>query len=553
MSAQEPSPQPPGTPPDEFRPTSWSPLRHKSFRMLYMAWAGACLCMFMSDVASAWLMTSLTTSPVMIALVQTAATLPIFLLGLPSGALADIVDRRRLLIFTQIWAVVVAGALFAMAVSTLLNPLLLLLLVFANGLVLAVRWPAFSATIPELVPRREVPMASALSGVANNVSRIAGPLVAGLIIASVGAEYVFAFTALISVVSATLLFSWSYARKPSALPSEKMSSAMRVGIQHVRQSPPVQIVMVRVVCFFFHSIGLIALLPLVAKGLGGDGAGTFSLLMAAMGSGAVVLALAMPAINRLMARDVRYRTGTIVFAVSTVAAAFAPNLPFALVSMFIGGSAWLFTANTLMVVAQLTLPDWVRARGLSIVQMAMMGGTASGAAIWGYIASLYGVRASLVASAISGPLALLLTRRARLPSKIPEDLGPAGGFTQPEIAIPLDSDAGPILVMIEYQIDPERTDEFLEIMRESRRLWLAHGLHAWSLFSDISVEGRHVEHMVDESWASYLRRNERIAASYLPLRVRKKAMHLGPDAPVVTRYVGRDVANIVVNHMEELT
>jgi MFS family permease len=497
--------------------------------------------MFTSDVASAWLMTSLTSSPVMIALVQSAATLPIFLLGLPSGALADILDRRRILIFTQVWAVVVAGVLFTMAISGTLNPLLLLILVFANGLVLAIRWPAFSAATPELVPRPEVPLASALSGVANNVSRILGPLIAGMIIVSAGAPYVFAFTAAVSAFAATLLFIWSYRRQPSALPSERIASAIRVGIQHVRQSPRVRQVMLRVACFFFNSIGLIALLPLVARGLGSDGANTFSLLMAAMGAGAVTVALSMPQITRYMARNTRYRTGTLVFATATVVAALAPNRPVALVALFFGGAAWLFTANTLMVAGTLSLPDWVRARGLSIIQMGMMGATASGAALWGYVASHADVRTSLLLSAVTGPLSLLLTRGVRLPDSVPEDLMPAGGWQQPELAAPIDPDDGPVLVMIEYQVDPTRTDEFLEIMRESRRLWLAHGLHSWSLFSDVSREGRHVEHMVDESWASYLRRNERIAVSYLPLRERKRAMHLGPDAPVVTRYVGREV------------
>jgi MFS family permease len=255
----------------------------------------------------------------------------------------------------------------------------------------------------------------------------------------------------------------------------------------------------------------------------------------------VIVALTMPTIGRRFSRDARYRIGTLAFSATTICTVLAPNLPFAMAALVVAGGMWLGTANTLMVAGTLSVPDWVRARGLSIIQMWMMGATAAGAALWGYIASHAGVSESLIASAIAGPLALLLTRRSRLGKDAPEDLMPAGGFKQPEIAAPVGPDDGPVLVIVEYQIDPARTEEFLEIMRESRRLWLAHGLHAWSLFSDVSREGHHVEHMVDESWASYLRRNERIAASYLPLRERKRAMHLGPGAPVVTRYVGRDV------------
>jgi len=531
----------PGLQPAAAAPSSWSALRYKSFRVLYSAWVGACLCMFTNDVASAWLMTSLTTSPVMIALVQTAATLPIFLLGLPSGALADILDRRRLLIFTQSWGVVVASALFATAITGHVTPVLLLLLVFANGLVLAIRWPAFSALIPELVPVAEIPTASALSGIANNGSRIAGPLIAGLIIASAGVSWVFAFTALVSAVSAALLISWSYSRKRSALPGERIAGAIRVGIQHVRQTPVLQRVMIRVFAFFFNSIGLIALLPLVAKQLGGSDANTFTLLMSSMGAGAVSAALALPRASRRWAQDVRYAAGTLIFAAGAALAALAEHRPVAMIALFFAGGAWMITANTLMVTATMALPDWVRARGLSIIQMAMMGASASGAAIWGYAAKMTGVPATLVMTALAGPLVLLLTRKTRIGSGAPEDLAPAGVWEMPPIAVPIDPEHGPVLVMVEYRIDPARTSEFLELMRESRRVWLAHGLHSWSLFSDVTQEGRHVEHFIDESWASYLRRNERIAASYVPLRERKWAMHIGPDTPAITRYIAREV------------
>ncbi|MEO7760667.1 MAG: MFS transporter [Casimicrobiaceae bacterium] len=531
----------PGAPPGDVRLSSLSPLRHRSFRILWLAWVAACLCMWMSDVAAAWLMTSLTASPVMIALVQTAATLPIFLAGLPSGALADIVDRRRLLILTQAWAIIVALALFATASTATLNPVLLLLLVFANGLGLAARWPAFSALIPELVPANEVALGSALSGVANNGARIAGPLIAGAIITSAGSAYVFAFNAALSVVSGVLLLRWSYARKTSALPRERIAGAIRVGIQHVRQSPRLRYVMVRVIGFHFHSVALIALLPLVAKNVGHGNARTFTLLMAAMGAGAVCAALSMATVNRRFSPQQRLTGGSILFASATIAAALAPVLPVAMLALFAAGTAWMFGANTLMVSGTMALPDWVRARGLSMFQMAMMGSAAIGAALWGYVASLTSVPASLILSGVSALAALYLARRARLEAGPPEDLAPAPGWTLPEVTEPVDHDRGPVLVMIEYQIDPARTDEFLEVMRESRRVWLGHGLQSWNLFSDISRAGRHVEHMVDESWAAYLRRNERVAVSYLPLRERKLAMHTGPGAPVVTRYVASSV------------
>ncbi|MEO8137884.1 MAG: MFS transporter, partial [Betaproteobacteria bacterium] len=368
-----PAPECPGT---AGPVTSWSPLRHRSFRTLWGSWLAACLCMWMNDVGAAWLMTSLTHSPVMVALVQSAATLPIFLAGLPSGALADIVDRRRLLIFTQVWAFVVALALFVTAMTGTLGPNLLLLLVFANGIVLAARWPVFSALIPELVPARELAAASALSGIANNGSRIAGPLLAGLLLAVAGTAEVFALNAVLSIVSAAVLLRWSYTRKPSRLPGERIAGAIRVGIQHVRQSARMRHLLVRTASFFVHSIALIALLPLVAQRLGDGSAGTFTLLIASMGTGAVTAATMMTVANRRLSYAQRYTTGTLLFAAASVAVALAPSLWLAMFALFAAGVAFMFAANTLMVAATMALPDWVRARGLSIYQMVMMGSSA---------------------------------------------------------------------------------------------------------------------------------------------------------------------------------
>jgi MFS family permease len=492
------------------------PLRHGTFRMLWIVWLVANVCMWMNDVAAAWLMTSLTPSPVMVALVQSASTLPVFLLGLPSGALADIVDRRRYLIFTQVWVAAVAALLCIAMLTETLNAPLLLVLTLANGVGLAMRWPVYSALIPELVPRAELPQALALNGVGMNVSRIVGP-------------------------GAVALLMWKREQKISALPNERMLGAIRVGIQHVRQSPHLKAVLVRVSVFFLNSTALTALLPLVARRLQGGGAGTFTILLASMGVGAIATALVLPRIRAQMGRDQLVRNGTLLQAGATLAMAFAPNLWLAIPAMLVAGAAWIAVANSLTVGAQMLLPDWVRARGMSIYQMALMGGTAGGAALWGQVASLSNIRTSLVLASLAAVLSLVLMRRLRVGGRADEELTPARLWTAPEVAIPVEPDQGPVLVTVEYHIDPARKAEFVEAMRESRRVWLSNGLLAWELFDDISDPARFIEHLVDESWAEYVRRNERVSSSYMLLRERKLAFHVDDAPPLVRRFVAEPI------------
>lgn len=533
MPMQSPSPVPPPRDAGLTVPASLAPLQHPVFRMLWSTWLVANLCMWMNDVAAAWMMTSLTSDPVWVALVQTASTLPVFLLGLPSGAMADIFDRRRYFIVTQFWVAGVALVLCLVVLSGVMNPALLLALTFANGIGLAMRWPVFSAIVPELVPRPQLPAALGLNGVAMNASRIAGPLIAGAIIASIGTAYVFILNALLSVASGFVIMRWRRTHVPSPLGRERFGSAMRVGIQFVSQSARVKAVLARISVFFFHSTALLALLPLVARNLDGGGAATFTLLLACMGGGAITAVLFLPRLRQAMTRDTLVWYGALLHAAMMALVALSGNLYMVAGAMVLSGAAWIVIANSLSVSVQLALPDWVRARGMSIFQMALMGASAAGAALWGKVASLDSVPHSLLLSAASGVVVMLAVLRLVNDRGVVEDLTPSRAFKVP---VPERApERGRIVVNIDYHIDPERAEAFVSLMEESRRSRLQQGALNWELLQDISDPGHYIEQIVDESWTEHLRRFDRVTQSDVALRERKLAFHLGETPPQVTR------------------
>jgi MFS family permease len=537
MSENLPAPEDPRT----ERASPWAPLREPTFRMLWLVWLASNMSLWMNDVAAAWLMTSLTSSPTLIAMVQSASSLPVFLLGLPSGALADIIDRRRYFMVTQFWLATTAAVLYVFVFTAHINTVVLLVLVFANGIGLAMRWPVYSAILPEIIPRSQLGEALALNAVAVNSSRVFGPLIAGTIIAALGTDWVFALNVVIAVTAGIVLFRWKRVSKPSVLPGERFLGAMRLGVQYARESRRLRDALVRTFVFFLHSTAIFALLPLVAKAFGGvfggQGAGTYSVLLAAMGLGAVVTATQLPRLRDRWNRDQIVLRGMILNAGGIGMLAFAPNIWVAAPAMFVSGMAWIAVANSSTIAAQLALPDWIRARGMAIYQMAIMGGAAFGAAIWGKLAEHTSVPESLAVCAVSMLVALALTRGRTLEGS--EDLTPTHPWDEPVPALPLDLADGPIMVTVEYFVDPTRRNEFDAIMAESRSARMRAGAVSWGLFEDVERPARFVEYFACDNWADYLRRFDRFTAADEALHLRRHALHIAEGPPRISRFVAR--------------
>ncbi|HZZ95365.1 MAG TPA: MFS transporter [Usitatibacter sp.] len=519
--------------------SAWAPMRDRTFRNLWLVWVGSNVSMWMNDVAAAWVMTTLTTSPTLIALVQTASSLPVFLLGLPSGAAADIVDRRKYFMACQVWLASTALVIYLVAASGALRPFILLALVFMNGIGLAMRWPVYAAIIPELVPREQLSPALALNAVAVNFSRVAGPLVAGLVIASLGSKYVFALNFVMAVIAAFAISRWKRASTPQVLPGERFIGAMRLGWQYVRESQRMRDAIMRTSVFFLHATAIFALMPLVAKAFAGPagGAGTYTVLLSCLGVGAITVATQLQRLRAHWNRDQLAFFGTVMTALSIGTLAIAPHEAVAGVAMVVAGSSWIMVGNSVTIAAQLALPDWIRARGMAIYQMSIMGGTALGAFIWGKVASLTSVPVSLAICAATLLVGLGLTRHRTLEGA--EDLTPTHPFPEPIPAGEIDPHDGPVMITLEYLVDPARAVEFVSIMAESRSARLRQGAVSWGLFEDVQQPGRFLEYFACDSWADYLRRFDRFTAQDERLQEMRYAFHLGTAPPRISRYIAK--------------
>ncbi|HEV8579376.1 MAG TPA: MFS transporter [Thermoanaerobaculia bacterium] len=519
----------------------WSPLRHTIFRWLWIASVASNIGTWFQNVGASWLMTTLSASPAMVALVQAATSLPMFLLSLPGGAIADVLDRRRLLIFTQTWMTLAA---FGLGIATAFNaatPWLLLFFTFLLGLGAAVNAPAWQASIPEMVPRQDLPAAVALGSVGFNIARAAGPALAGVVVATAGPAVTFLVNAGSFLGVVLVLVRWRRPRQETVLPAERILGAMTTGVRYVRHAPEVIAPIVRGSTFVLCGSSLWALLPLVARTELKSGPAGYGLLLGALGVGAVAGAFALPRLKGESSSDRVVAVATLAFAAATVALAFVREFWLLLLAMLLAGGAWLSLLSSLNVAVQTAVPSWVRARALSVYLLVFFGGLAGGSALWGAVAEHTSVPTALLAAAAGMVVGLLATMRYHLRSGEGLNLAPSRQWPAPIVAHDLEPERGPVLVTVEYRVDSEKAGEFAEAMRGVRRIRLRDGAMQWGLFADSADPSLQTEIFLVKSWVEHLRQHERVTVADRDVEEAARAFHLGPNRPLVRHLIAEPV------------
>lgn len=514
-------------------------MRHRTFRALWIATTASNLGTWLQSVGAAWLMTSLTKSAVLIALVQAATSLPMFLFSLPAGALADVVDRRRLLLFTQAWMLLSVAGLAVFTAAGAMTPWLLLTFTSLLGLGAAFNQPAQQASVSEMVPREDLPTAISLSSVGFNIARAAGPALGGLILAAAGPEVNFFLNALSFLGVLVVLYRWKRPAETSMLPAERFLGAMKTGIRYVRHSPEVRAVIARGSLFVLCASSLWALLPVVTRELGQGPAG-YGLLLGALGIGAVSGALVLPRLARRGSTGLIVAVSNLVFAGALVALGLVGSFWLLFLALLAAGGAWLSLLSSLNVAVQTLVPSWVRGRALSVYMLFIFGGLSGGSVLWGAVAQRMGVAPALMISAAGMVLGLIATFRVPLRSGEGLNLAPSRQWPAPRFP-ELEPERGPVLVTIRYRIDPARAGELREAMGDLRRVRLRGGAMQWGLFADSEEPGLYIEMFLVSSWMEHLRQHERITVADEEVRLRVGSFHLGPEPPKVEHMIAERV------------
>jgi MFS family permease len=524
-------------------PSAWSPLRRPVFRALWIATVVSNIGTWMHDVGSAWLMTSLDTSPLLVALLQTAASLPIFFLAVPAGALADIVDRRRLLLATQLWMFGVAAVMGGLTLMGVTSPWLLLALTFALGLGAALNAPAWQSVPAEVVSREELPAAAGLGGIGVNIARAVGPALAGIVVAAAGPAAVFLINAASYSAILFVLYRWERESEPSIAPAERFVGAMRAGGRYARYAVAFRAVLVRTAAAIVFASAVWALLPVVGRNELALSALQYGLLLGCLGSGAVGGAFVLPRLRRNFSVDRVVAGASLVWA--GAALAHVRVYPLLCLFLVIGGMAWLALMSSLNAAALTGVPGWVRARGLAFYLLVFQGGMALGSVVWGIAAERVGTSNALSLAAAGMVLALLAGFRFKLSAVEGLNLVPSLHWPDPVVAAMPYPDEGPVLVLIEYRVAAERSAEFAKAMRELEAARRRDGAFQWGLFQDVAEHDRWVEEFMVESWAEHLRQHGRVTESDRVAEERVRAFHRLEAPPVVTHLIaGRDRAPV---------
>ena len=489
----------------------WRPLRTSAFRNLLIADVVSDVGTFMQSVGAAWLMISLHAGAIYVALIQTASALPFFLFALPAGAIGDIVDRRRLILYTETWMFAVALTVAVLTLGGWMSPLLLLILTFALSAGDAFETPTWRAVLPEVVPKEELQAASALNGIEFNFARAVGPGLAGFIVAAAGVGAAFLLNAASFIGVIFVIARWRRPAQKRTAPPERLVGGTVAGIRYLRYSPAIRRLLFRSGFVVFFATALTALLPLIAHAVKASPI-VYGILLGCFGLGAVLGAVLMQRARVHWSAETIVSAGVAIYGLATLAASALQALPALCVAMFVAGSAWIMFISLINVFILNNAPDWVRARVLSISTLVIQGAVAAGAPAWGAIAARFGVHTALLLAGGGTIATTVLALFLRLPEAT-LDLTTWNHWPLPDPdrdALPEGYESGPVLVTVEYDVGRDNVEEFIKALRRYGRIRRRDGARRWDIFRDLEDPRRYIETFIVSSWGEHLRQHERM-------------------------------------------
>ena len=498
------------------------------------------------SVGAAWMMTSLSGSPQMVALVPASTTLPIMLLSLWAGAVADNLDRRLVMLSCQLVMLIVSAMLSLFAWGGMLTPWTLLGFTFVVGCATAINGPAWQASVGDMVPRAALPSAVSINSMGFNLARSVGPALGGVIVAAAGAAAAFLVNALSYFGLVFVLARWRPERPPQLLPRERLGLAMRAGVRYVAMSPKIQLVLLRGGAFGIGASAASALMPLVARQMLGGSALTFGMLSGAFGIGAVFGALSTGRLRRRFQIETIVRQASLALAVGTSIVAATDWVAVAILGYLLCGAGWVLALSTFNVSVQMSAPRWVLARAVALYQMTAFGGMALGAWVFGMVAEHHGVITSLHVAAGWQLLAAGIGLVRPLMSAGEDNLDLQNRWEEPQIAVPIEPRSGPVVVTIEYRIAAGSVMPFLAAMSERRRIRRRDGAHGWSLLRDLGDPELWLERYHVSTWLDYVRHNRRRTVADAANTEAIRKLHVGPNPPVVHRMLERQTGSLPI-------
>jgi len=519
------------------------PFRHKAFKILWFAIVASNIGTSLHNIGAAWLMTSLAPSPIMVALLPTATSLSIFLLALPAGAFAQIIDRRKLLLVTQYFMLTVAAILSVLSITEITNSSILLIFTFLLGMGAAISMPSMLGVFLGLVQKSEARHTITLNGVAINIGLAVGPTLGGFIVASTGSWLAFGINAASFVGVITFLHRWKPAEQHNVLPPEHVVGAIRTGLRYVRHSPLVHALFVRDIAFAISSSALMALLPLFSRQtLGFDSTG-FGFLVGSVGLGAIIGGfVVLPKLPKSWSIEKRFIGAIILFSFTLIVLAYQRDFILLCLTMIGSGISQIIIMSSLNFSAYKSAPRWVGTRILSVHVLTLQGSMAVGSVLWGSVGEIVGISTAFLFAAVGLGAGLVTMIRFPLPASKEIDMTPSMHWPVPQTVIEPAPDDGPVLITVDYKIDPNRADEFVTEMKKLQKIRLRDGAISWDLYHDPADPRHYMEIGISESWTEHMRQHERVTIPDKEIEERVRAFHIGDKPPTVSHFIAKDLS-----------